>query len=105
MKSTQMQALWDEITVIIIIINDILSVKKELAGGCVHNAIPVLYSQGQPLGDVMHELLGRLENCRDRFDDTAERVLDMAGSPAQRADLLRFIDGLRTNATGTAEFW
>jgi len=105
MKSAQMQALWDEITIIIIIINDILSVKKELAGGCVHNAIPVMYSQGQPLDVVISELLSRLEACRDRFDETADRVLEMARSAAERSDLLKFIDGLRTNATGTIEFW
>ncbi|KAK1753541.1 Presilphiperfolan-8-beta-ol synthase [Echria macrotheca] len=104
MKSPQMQALWDEITIIIIIINDILSVKKELAAGAVHNAVPVMYSLGKPLDVVMGELMVRLASCRDRFDGIAQSVLAMARSESEKKDLEKFIDGLRTNATGTIEF-
>ncbi|GAB1317187.1 Terpene synthase [Madurella fahalii] len=106
MKSPDMQSLWDEVTTIIIIENDILSLKKELAGGCVHNAVAVMYHQGQPLDGVMAELMAKLEAYRDRFDETAERVhkLVSGASKRDRDEVLKFIDGLRTNATGTIEF-
>lgn len=87
--------------------NDILSLKKELAGGCVHNAVAVMYHQGKPLDSVIPELMAKLEACRDSFDETADRVCQLASSANKqdRDDILRFIDGLRTIATGTIDFW
>lgn len=86
--------------------NDILSIRKELAGGCVHNAVPVMYHHGQILDDLVHELMVRLEACRDRFDDAADRVCEMVSSSSEKdcKDLVRYVDGLRTNGTGTIEF-
>ncbi|KAK4447092.1 Presilphiperfolan-8-beta-ol synthase [Podospora aff. communis PSN243] len=102
-RSPEMQQLWDEMTVLIIITNDILSAKKELAGGCVHNAVPVLYHQGQPLDKVIGALMHKLDACREVFDATAERVTSSANKK-EIAELQRYIDGLRTNVTGTVEF-
>ncbi|KXX74688.1 Presilphiperfolan-8-beta-ol synthase [Madurella mycetomatis] len=106
MRSSEMQSLWDEMTTIIIIENDILSLKKELAAGCVHNAVAVMYHQGQPLDSVIRGLVTKLEACRDRFDEIADRVYQLAsGASKQNRDgILRYIDGLRTNGTGTIEF-
>ncbi|KAK0732282.1 isoprenoid synthase domain-containing protein [Lasiosphaeris hirsuta] len=103
LQSAQMQALWDEMNLIIIIQNDILSLRKELTGGCVHNAVAVMYNQGRRLDDVVRELMTRLEASRDRFDELADGVSEMAGG-ADKKELLRYIDGLRTSNTGTLEF-
>ncbi|KAK0646810.1 isoprenoid synthase domain-containing protein [Cercophora newfieldiana] len=102
-KSPEMQRLWDEMTLLIIIANDILSAKKELAGGCVHNAVPVMYHQGQPLDKVIDALLNRLDACRKVFDETADKVASSASRKGVN-ELRRYIDGLRTNVTGTVEF-
>ncbi|KAK3393508.1 isoprenoid synthase domain-containing protein [Podospora didyma] len=114
MTSPQMQTLWDEITIIMSIENDILSVRKELAGGCIHNAVPVMFQQGQrALDGVIRELVARLENSRDRFDQTARKVYmmmtTMSGSDddddlVHREEILRYINVLQTNATATIEF-
>jgi hypothetical protein len=114
--------------------NDILSAKKELvspsfyalisarfpvppsflnlciqAAGCVHNAVPVMYHQGQPLSAIIPQLIKRLEESRDRFNDAAFKVLEMCkGADSKRPGILaavtQYIDGLRTIATGTIEF-
>jgi hypothetical protein len=51
--------------------------------------------------------VAKLENSRDRFDEAAGRVHAAASgsSDLDQNELLRYIDGLRTNATGTIEFW
>ena len=66
-----------------------------------------MYHQGRPLDAVIRELVAKLEACRDRFDEAASRVQEMASgaNDGDRKELLRYIDGLRTNATGTIEFW
>ncbi|KAK3373659.1 isoprenoid synthase domain-containing protein [Lasiosphaeria ovina] len=109
MKSAEMQALWDDLTVLVLIENDILSAKKELAAGCVHNAIPVLYSQGQSLDSAIRVLVARLQGSRDAFDRAADSMCKKtAGDAGQqrwaRKELLRYLDGLRTIATACIEF-
>ncbi|KAK3367964.1 isoprenoid synthase domain-containing protein [Podospora didyma] len=109
MVCPEMQVLWDEWTIVILIINDILSCKKELTGGVIHNAVPVMYNQGMSLDAVMRELVTRMEASRDRFDEAAMRVQKLAASGgmnelSDRKRLQKYIDGLRTNATGTIEF-
>jgi len=49
----------------------------------------------------------KLEACRDRFDEIAQTIQKKAAGakPKVRADLAKYIDGLRTIATGTMEFW
>jgi hypothetical protein len=68
-----------------------------------------MYHQGQPLSAVIPQLIKRLEESRDRFDDAAFKVLEMCkGSGSERLAVLavvaRYIDGLRNIATGTVEF-
>ncbi|KAK3356594.1 isoprenoid synthase domain-containing protein [Lasiosphaeria hispida] len=106
LDSPEMQALWKEVDINIIIGNDVLSVKKELAAGCVHNAVPVLYHQGRPLDAVIPELMRRLETCRDRFDEAAVVVQKVCSKESEKVqeDLVKYIDGLRTIATGTIDF-
>ena len=72
-----------------------------------HNAVPVMYHQGMPLDVVMRELTAKLEATRDRFDEAALRAQELASglSELDRKKLQKYIDGLRTNATGTIEFW
>ncbi|KAK5653827.1 hypothetical protein OQA88_7986 [Cercophora sp. LCS_1] len=104
--SPEMKVVWDETDYVIIIGNDILSAKKELAAGCVHNAVPVMFHQGQPLSAVIPLLIKRLEESRDRFDDAAFKVLEMCKSSDSEIlpAVVQYIDGLRTIATGTIEF-
>jgi len=66
-----------------------------------------MYHEGRPLEAVIRELMVKLEASRDRFDEAASRIQKIA-SRANDIDcneLLKYIDGLRTNATGTIEFW
>lgn len=66
-----------------------------------------MYHEGQPLSAIMPEMMRRLEACRDRFDEIAadvEKAWERESAELRR-DLHKYIDGLRTIATGTIEFW
>ncbi|KAK4450259.1 Presilphiperfolan-8-beta-ol synthase [Podospora aff. communis PSN243] len=105
----EMKTVWDETDYIILLSNDILSAKKELAAGCVHNAVPVMYHQGQPLSAIIPHIIQRMEESRDRFDDAASKIYEMCkGVSSKQPELLaavtQYIDGLKTISTGTIEF-
>ena len=72
-----------------------------------HNAIPVMYNQGQPLDTVIPKLMKELEASRDHFDEAALEVQRISNriSPEVREQLAKYMDGLRTIAGGTVEFW
>ncbi|KAK0612189.1 isoprenoid synthase domain-containing protein [Immersiella caudata] len=101
----EMKTVWDETDYIILLSNDILSAKKELAAGCVHNAVPVMYHQGQPLSAIVPQIVKRMEESRDRFDDAAAKIQEMCKKqPDVLAAVNQYMDGLKTISTGTIEF-
>jgi len=53
---------------------------------------------------VIGALMNKLDVCRKVFDETAERVTNSA-KKKEINEVQRYIDGLRTNVTGTVEFW
>ncbi|KAK1749562.1 Presilphiperfolan-8-beta-ol synthase [Echria macrotheca] len=108
-NTPEMKTVWDETDYIILLGNDILSAKKELAAGCVHNAVPVMYHQGQPLSAIIPQIIKRLEESRDRFDQAASKIQEMCKSseskqPGLLAAVVQYMDGLKTISTGTLEF-
>ena len=66
-----------------------------------------MYHAGKPLDVIIPELIRKLAAVRDEFDETAQKVQKLAVkcTPKVRKDLDQYIDGLRTIATGTIEFW
>jgi hypothetical protein len=80
----------------------VLSLKKEMATGCMISLIPVLYRQGVEFDDIVPELIDELLNVRRRFDEAAE-TLERAcrGDHQLLKDLRTYLDVCRTNSTGT----
>ncbi|KAF3766767.1 terpenoid synthase, partial [Cryphonectria parasitica EP155] len=102
MDSLEMEAIVRECNFIIIVVNDILSLKKEIATDCVVNIVPVLLKTGQPLDRVISGLIEEMHNSRDRLDSMAARLSDMTrGNSQLHKDVMRFIDGIRIMDTGT----
>ncbi|KAL1845552.1 hypothetical protein Daus18300_014502, partial [Diaporthe australafricana] len=105
MESSEMNEIVKECNFIIIVVNDILSLKKEIATDCVMNLVPVLYKSGQTLDRVIPHLIDEMHASRDRLDGAAATLHAMTQSDPQLArDVMRFIDGIRIMDTGTLEY-
>ncbi|KAL7909375.1 isoprenoid synthase domain-containing protein [Trichoderma velutinum] len=102
MESPEMDIIWRETNMGIIIINDLLSFKKEMATGCVLNILPVLYHGGQDWDKIVPELILELEAICNRLDEAAA-VLDKATSydSAINKNLQTFVELCRTCTTAT----
>ncbi|KAJ9161699.1 Terpenoid synthase [Coniochaeta hoffmannii] len=102
MDSPEMDVIWRETSLAIIIINDVLSLKKEMATGCLLSLAPVLYRQGIEWDDIVPELMEELMYVCRRFDEAAA-TLEAAGAddPRLLKDVRTYLDTCRTNSTGT----
>ncbi|CAM1500430.1 Fc.00g095920.m01.CDS01 [Cosmosporella sp. VM-42] len=105
MDSAAMRKCWDECNICIIIINDILSLKKEIVTDCVINLVPILQCEGKSLQQVIQDLIADLQDSRDRFDHFASELNSfVSGEEPLAAALHKYLNGLRTNVTGTADY-
>ncbi|EGY21800.1 uncharacterized protein VDAG_03240 [Verticillium dahliae VdLs.17] len=105
MNSQARRDVWREANIAIIIVNDILSLKKELRTMCLINAVSALMKEGMDLQGSVDELLVRLVDSVARFDAAAS-VLDRATeqSPMLNRTVRRYCDACRTMVTATYEF-
>lgn len=102
MNSPEMQVIWRETNLGIIIINDILSLKKEIVTECLISLVPVLYREGIPWEDVVPELIEELEAVRDRLDEAAGQLERASENDTQLLkDLRTYVDVCKTSTTGT----
>ncbi|POS74314.1 hypothetical protein DHEL01_v207289 [Diaporthe helianthi] len=105
MDSAEMEEIVKESNFIIIVVNDILSLKKEIATDCVVNLVPVLYKTGLSLDQVIPRLIEEMHASRDRLDSAAARLdsITLADTKLNH-DVMNFIDGIRIMDTGTLEY-
>ncbi|KAH8911535.1 terpenoid synthase [Coniochaeta sp. PMI_546] len=102
MDSPEMEVIWRETNLGIIISNDVLSLKKEIVTGCLLSLVPVLYRQGIEWDDIVPELMEELLHVCRRFDEAAETLeAAAADDPQLLKDLKTYLDVCRTNNTGT----
>ncbi|KAK3987444.1 isoprenoid synthase domain-containing protein, partial [Cladorrhinum sp. PSN332] len=74
-ETAEMKAMWTEVNRNVSIINDILSLKKEI-GGSMYSSIPVMMKEtGQDAQAVIEDLLVSLEESADTFDQAAGSLL------------------------------
>lgn len=105
MDSSEMEEIIEECNFIIIVVNDILSLKKEIATDCVVNLVPVLYKTGLNLDRVIPRLIEEMHASRDRLDSAAARLHTMTlADPQLNHDVTMFINGIRIMDTGTLEY-
>lgn len=87
------------------LLNDLISLKKELGMDCVINAVCTLLRPDTPLDEVMAHIYQKLQDAVWLFDKTARELLDQFSDNDLFYDLSEeLIDGHRSIVTGTLEF-
>lgn len=95
-----MKELWLRVNILISIVNDILSLKKEIAQGNTANMVSVQYAQ---LGDVqsaVDETTEILVKNTTLCDDISQKVLSMARSPEETSQLREYVLSCRFLVSG-----
>ncbi|MCJ1239389.1 hypothetical protein MMC14_007385 [Varicellaria rhodocarpa] len=100
MQSSDMKRLWDETNIIIFIVNDILSVHKEVAQGQVDSLIPLLFRQHGAAQLAIDKAIVILKNAVASFDQAARILLARYTQDDITATCLgQFIEGCRYACT------
>ncbi|KAH8891514.1 terpenoid synthase [Thozetella sp. PMI_491] len=97
-----MGIVWTEFNRNIIIINDVLSLKKEVRAASLHSLVPIAMNEkGLRLSDATADALALLRVSADNFDLAARRLENMVvGSSEDHAAVKTYLDVVRTNMTG-----
>ncbi|KAK3398385.1 isoprenoid synthase domain-containing protein [Sordaria brevicollis] len=101
--SPEMRTIWKDGNFLIVVLNDILSFKKELATNSLINIIPVLYfSTGLAWDEVMPAIETSVEAAAERIDKATEKLTEMTrDNPELQEAVARFVDGVKVNVTGS----
>ncbi|PLB54905.1 S-adenosyl-L-methionine-dependent methyltransferase [Aspergillus steynii IBT 23096] len=67
-----MKVIWNQTVLIIFLVNDIASFRKELRSDCLHNFIPVAYSASRNLQSAIHDAVDLIQKSVKTFDRAAE---------------------------------
>lgn len=112
--SSHREAIDTQVSVLLALMNDLLSLKKELRTGCVINAVVALLRDEKKLDDVVVDVQDKLKDAVIAFDKAAVKLLDEADShdaaendnqkARARASTQSYIDGCRAIVTGTLDF-
>ena len=100
MESPAMEDLWKQGNIIISTVNDMFSLKKEVAGGSVASVIPVEYAQSGTLQEAVDKTTDFLIDSIDAFERAAKGVVEMEDCGAKRQLVSDFVLGLKFNITG-----
>ncbi|RAL64505.1 hypothetical protein DID88_001980 [Monilinia fructigena] len=101
MINTSMKALWDYTNEIVWLVNDILSIKKELEQNTVDSLIPLLYIDAGSAQAAIDSAVASLHVVVNGFDKLANDLIDQYRSDEiTQAALQRFLDACRHNCTG-----
>ncbi|KAF4469938.1 terpene synthase [Fusarium albosuccineum] len=97
--------MWLQVSILLGLLNDMLSLKKELRTDCALNAVTTMMEPGTELDTVVARLVNMMKLAIQDFDDAGEKLLETAGSDQElRGVVTRYIDGCRAVVTGTLEF-
>ncbi|KAF7545875.1 hypothetical protein G7Z17_g8834 [Cylindrodendrum hubeiense] len=80
----QVRELWTQVTIMGTLINDILSLKKELRTDCIINVVTSLLTPEKGLDEVVGELEGKLRHAVDVFDNASRELLELVSNDEQR---------------------
>ncbi|KFA72343.1 hypothetical protein S40288_09327 [Stachybotrys chartarum IBT 40288] len=104
-ESAHARALERQVSIILGLSNDVLSLKKELSTDCVINVVAALLGPGRTLDQVVDEVCGKIADAARDFDAAGEDLLRAVGGDAEAVLAARkFIDGCRFIVTGTLDF-
>jgi hypothetical protein len=101
MIDPDMTTIWDATNIIICIMNDILSFKKEFAQGQVDSILPILFARHGSMDAALSISVDLIVQSIRSIDNSAERLLQQYGKDLiLRRDLRAFIDSCKYACTG-----
>ncbi|KAI1022551.1 hypothetical protein LB503_000776 [Fusarium chuoi] len=104
-SAPEMVHLWTQVSILQSLMNDMLSLKKELRTDCVINAVAAIMEPGMSLDDVIAKLEERMKMAVNNFDDAANMLLHKTEFQEQTHPIVkRYVDGCRSIVTGTLRF-
>ena len=103
MQDHDMAALWDLTNANICMVNDLLSVKKEVDQGATESLIPILYATRRDAQAVADEVMAAVDRSIMEFDIVAAGMIDRLSEEEDSEvveALVRFVEGCRYYCTG-----
>ena len=103
MQDHAMAALWDLTNINICNVNDLLSVKKEIAHGSVESLVPILYATRRDAQAVADEVMKTVHFTVAEFDAVAKRLVERCKERENLETvkvLAAFVEGCRYHCTG-----
>jgi hypothetical protein len=90
---------------VVIFVNDIVSLDKELAAGDVNNSVLVLrHEQDCTLPQAAHRVAAMANTRVERFQQLATRLAAASFPPVMRANLDHYVDGMRNIMRGNLDW-
>ncbi|KAI5466162.1 isoprenoid synthase domain-containing protein [Mariannaea sp. PMI_226] len=87
--------MWMQVSVLLAILNDVLSLKKELRTDCAINAVTALMEPGKGLDDVVGELSENMKQAIRDFDGAAGELLEQVKEDEALASVVRRLQSPR----------
>ncbi|KAJ5743504.1 isoprenoid synthase domain-containing protein [Penicillium manginii] len=105
MDSKEMSIIWEETTMLSLVINDIYSCQKEIASGSIQNLVPVMWNETKNMGHVVVDIISILKESVKKFE-RAFKMLEGQTSLDSKLDndMKAFVDNCRTWVTGLLEW-
>ncbi|MCJ1436765.1 hypothetical protein MMC27_006147 [Xylographa pallens] len=102
MHNADMELLWDQTNIIISTVNDLLSLKKEMACGSIQSLLPILYVKLGSIQAAVDQATKLLIASVRVFEEVAQRLVEPQGSSTAKSNpkIRAFIDGCRFYCTG-----
>ncbi|KAJ0154480.1 hypothetical protein CTA2_12990 [Colletotrichum tanaceti] len=101
LRDAHMKVIWDQTNILVCVVNDLLSLKKEIDQQSVESIVPLLYNNVGSLAAAVAMVVGIIEKSIEEFDGAAALLLGkFADDEALVADLKVYIDACRLNCTG-----
>ncbi|KAF4345585.1 terpene synthase [Fusarium beomiforme] len=105
LSAPEVVQIWTQVSILQSVLNDMLSLKKELRTGCVINAITAIMEPGMTLDMVVNELEERMKMAVKKFDEAVGGLFEKAEFQEDlRPTVERYVDGCRSIVTGTLGF-
>ncbi|KAI1827657.1 terpenoid synthase [Xylaria intraflava] len=100
MQSEPIKIIWHESNIIISIVNDILSIKKEIAQSQADTMVPVLVMKLRSVQAAVDEATVMVAKSIRRFDAAEQEILDRYASSPETQDMIReYVRACKTACT------
>ncbi|KAH7389368.1 isoprenoid synthase domain-containing protein [Phaeosphaeria sp. MPI-PUGE-AT-0046c] len=101
----RINAITNETIINIVIVNDLLSLKKEISKGCIDSLVPIYCAIGMSVQEAIETSVEALAMSKARFDAAARSLRASAQrEPAKYKHVSEWIDGCQTLCVGNLEW-